>query len=141
MVIDWVAARATAHAKANSAVQIISGGYRWRTGAVGFAAGAEASLALREAIGSAYQSDLSVSAYNRNRMAQARRLVALLCLALVLAATLTPGAPGLFSAVLVPLWFFVAAVVVFSMRRDIADSAPGLIRFLPVLASRAPPIA
>ena len=74
-------------------------------------------------------------------MIQARRLVALLCLALVIAAALTPGAPGLFSAVLAPLWFFVAAVVVFSIRNDIADSAPGPLRFLPVLASRAPPIA
>jgi hypothetical protein len=70
----------------------------------------------------------------------ARRLVALLCLAVVLYAALTPGASGLFFAVLVPVWFFVAAIVVLSMRRETTDRAPGPLPFLPVLASRAPPI-
>jgi hypothetical protein len=72
-------------------------------------------------------------------MLHARRFVALLCLAVVLVAALTPGASGLFHAILVPVWFFIAAIVVLAARREITDSAPRPLPFLPVLASRAPP--
>jgi hypothetical protein len=81
------------------------------------------------------------SGYNREKMIPARRLVALLCLAVVLCAALLPGASGLFCAVLVPLLLFVAAVIVFSKRREIADSAPQHFPFLSALAPRAPPVS
>lgn len=81
------------------------------------------------------------TAYNREQVFDARRLVALLCLAVVLYAALTPGASGLCLAIFVPVWFFAAAIVTFSIRREATDRAPGPLPFLPVLASRAPPIA
>jgi hypothetical protein len=70
----------------------------------------------------------------------ARKLVAVLCLAVVLVAALTPSASGLLHAILVPAWVFVAAILVFSIR-EIADKGPQPPPFLAVLASRAPPIA
>jgi len=81
------------------------------------------------------------TAYNRERMSQARWLVAWLCLAVVFYAALTPGAPGLLDAIFVPVWFFVAAIVVFPARRETADPDPQPLPFPPVLASRAPPVA
>jgi hypothetical protein len=53
---------------------------------------------------------------------------------------MTPSASGLLHAILVPVWVFVAAILVFSIR-EIADKGPQPPPFLAVLASRAPPIA
>jgi hypothetical protein len=74
-------------------------------------------------------------------MTYARRAVALLCLAVLLYAALTPGAPGLLCAVLVPLWLFTALLAVVSIRRETTDSDPRPLPFSPVLAPRAPPVA
>jgi hypothetical protein len=72
---------------------------------------------------------------------QARRSIALFCLAALLIAALIPAASGLPFGILVPLWTFVAAIVTFSIRRAIEDSSPLRVSCLPVLPSRAPPIA
>jgi len=70
----------------------------------------------------------------------ARRLTAVLCLALLLLATLIPAGSGLLSAILTPLWLLLAAVVVIAIQRgNDVGNAPSL--FVPqVHSSRAPPI-
>jgi tryptophan-rich sensory protein len=72
---------------------------------------------------------------------QARRSVALFCLAALLIAALIPAASGLAFGILVPLWIFVAAIATFSIRRTAGDSSPLRVSCVPVLPSRAPPIA
>ena len=70
----------------------------------------------------------------------ARRLAAVICLALLLLATLIPAGSGLFSAILTPLWLFLAAVVLIAIhrRREVCN-APSF--FVPqVHSSRAPPL-
>jgi len=47
----------------------------------------------------------------------ARRLAAVICLALLLLATLIPAGSGLLSAILTPLWLFLAAVVLIALHR------------------------
>jgi len=71
----------------------------------------------------------------------ARRPIALFCLAALLIAALIPAASGLPSGILAPLWIFVAAIVTFSILRTAEDSSPLRVASLPVLPSRAPPIA
>jgi len=71
----------------------------------------------------------------------ARRSIALFCLAVLLIAALTPAASGLPFGILVPLWIFVAVIVTLSIRRAADDSSPLLVSCLSVLKSRAPPIA
>jgi hypothetical protein len=75
------------------------------------------------------------------RMLHARRFVVFLCLALVLLAAVTPAASGLFYAILVPLWLFVAFILAVPLRREAEVSKPLLFPFLSFLPSRAPPIA
>jgi hypothetical protein len=71
----------------------------------------------------------------------ARRSIALFCLAALLIAALVPVAFGLPFGILVPLWIFVAVIVTLSIRRADEDSSPLRVSCVPVLPSRAPPIA
>jgi hypothetical protein len=71
----------------------------------------------------------------------ARRSIALFCLAALLIAALIPVASGLPLGVLVPLWIFVAVIVTLSIRRTAEDRSPLRVSCIPVLPSRAPPIA
>jgi hypothetical protein len=48
---------------------------------------------------------------NKNAMFTGRRCAALLCLALLLFASLAQAPTGIFFALLLPVWFFVAAIV------------------------------
>jgi len=72
---------------------------------------------------------------------QARRSIALFCLAALLFAALIPAASALPFGILVPLWIFVAVIVTLSIRRGADDSSPLWVSSVPVLPSRAPPIA
>jgi hypothetical protein len=69
------------------------------------------------------------------------RLIAILCLAAILLAALTPAASGQFAAVLVPLWFFCVTTVIFSIRRWAEPVASTSAPYLPLVASRPPPLA
>jgi H+/Cl- antiporter ClcA len=71
----------------------------------------------------------------------ARRSIALFCLTALLIAALIPVASGLPAGILVPLWVFVAAIVTFAISRAADDSIPLRVSCVPVLPSRAPPIA
>ena len=66
-------------------------------------------------------------------------LAGMLGLAVLLAALVLPAAPGLFLAILVPLWFF-CAFAVSPLLRYVRDSpAAPQSAFLSPIASRAPP--
>ena len=71
---------------------------------------------------------------------QARRLVAFLCLAVLLVAALTPATSGPLCAILVPLWLFFAAIVIVSICLAGEDYSAPLIPLLSLAAPRAPPI-
>jgi hypothetical protein len=69
-----------------------------------------------------------------------RKLIALLCIAIVVFATVVPAASSHFSEVLVPLWvvlFPVLALIV--IRRAAERSDEQSVALLSLLASRAPP--
>ena len=70
----------------------------------------------------------------------ARRLVAVICLALLLLATLIPAGSGLLSAILAPLWLFLAVVVLIAIHRgrEVCNAPCFFVRR--ALSSRAPPI-
>jgi hypothetical protein len=70
----------------------------------------------------------------------ARRLLIALCLAAVLFAALSPVASALHVAVLVPLWFFFAAVLSVPLRRVTERVNVRRFPFLPVLTPRPPPV-
>jgi hypothetical protein len=70
----------------------------------------------------------------------ARRWIAVLCLAVLLIAALIPAASGLPFAILVPLWLFCAAIATFSIRSAFDDCGAQPIPYLLILSSRAPPI-
>jgi hypothetical protein len=74
-------------------------------------------------------------------LSHARRSIAIFCLAALLIAALIPAASGLPFGILVPLWTCVAVIVTFSIRRTVDDSSPLRVSCVPVLPSRAPPIA
>jgi len=74
-------------------------------------------------------------------MAHARRIVALLVLAVVLCTALTPGASGRVCAILVPLLSFAVALALTPLRHESADGRLQASAFFPVLAPRAPPAA
>jgi hypothetical protein len=69
-----------------------------------------------------------------------RRLIAFLCVVAVLLAAVSPVAPGLAWAILVPLLLFVVVVVAPAVR-DLDDLDPATSPFLSALPSRAPPLA
>lgn len=68
------------------------------------------------------------------------RLMVVLCVAALLFSALTLTAAGLLLAVLVPFWFFFAAVVVFEIRSidELCDSLQFPILLL--LSPRPPPV-
>ena len=70
----------------------------------------------------------------------ARKLLAVICLALLLLATLIPAGSGLLSAILAPLWLFLAAVFIIAIHRghEVCNAPIFFVRR--VLSSRAPPI-
>jgi hypothetical protein len=70
----------------------------------------------------------------------ARKLLAVISLALLLLATLIPAGSGLLSAILAPLWLFLAAVVVVAIRRGNEVCNPPSFFVPQVHSSRAPPI-
>jgi hypothetical protein len=69
-----------------------------------------------------------------------RRLIAFLCVVAVILAAMTPAAPGLLWAILVPLLLF-AAVVIAPISRETENSDAPAFPFLSVVTSRAPPAA
>ena len=70
-----------------------------------------------------------------------RRLIAVLCLVAILVTVISPITPGLFAALLVPLFFFLAPVLgAVPGPKPENDEAPA-IPFLAVTASRGPPQA
>ena len=70
----------------------------------------------------------------------ARRWAALLCIVAVVFAALTPAAPGLLCAILVPLWIFCGLLTIVSARHiDNPRILPPLNFFLAV-PGRAPPL-
>jgi len=73
-------------------------------------------------------------------LVRSRRLIAVLCIAALIAAAFTPAASGLLYAFLTPLWLFFAAVITISICRPVEDFGRRQLLLLPTLASRAPPI-
>jgi hypothetical protein len=72
---------------------------------------------------------------------QARKSIALVCLAAFLLAALVPVASGLPFAIFAPLWLFFAAVVCVALVRPADDRNPLPVPFFSILPSRAPPVA
>ncbi|HET9319675.1 MAG TPA: hypothetical protein VFO27_07860 [Bryobacteraceae bacterium] len=72
---------------------------------------------------------------------QARKSIALVCLAAFLLAALVPVASGLPFAILAPLWLFLAAVVCVSLVRPADDGNSLPVPVFSILPSRAPPVA
>jgi hypothetical protein len=70
----------------------------------------------------------------------ASRLIVVLCLAAVLFAALTAGSSGELVAVLVPQWFFCAAIVSVAVRSVTEPKNPYQSPFLPVVTPRPPPV-
>ncbi len=70
-----------------------------------------------------------------------RKLCVFCCLVAVLLAALTPVSAGLFWAILVPLLFVVGAVSIAWAERQADESGIPTLAFLPVVASRPPPVA
>jgi hypothetical protein len=67
-----------------------------------------------------------------------RNLMVLLCVAALLFAAWTPAASGLFCAILVPFWFFIAVIVSFrfcEIQKVCCPQAP----LFALATSRAPP--
>ena len=73
-------------------------------------------------------------------LTSARRLIVILCLTAILFAGLTPAASGLLLAVLAPLWFLLSVLVSIPIRNVAGQRNPQRFHFLPILASRPPPV-
>jgi hypothetical protein len=74
-------------------------------------------------------------------MFSARRLIAFLCVVAVLLAVTAPAGHGLGWAVLLPLLFFFAIVVIAAVNHEFEDRNVPAFPFLSAVASRAPPSA
>jgi hypothetical protein len=74
-------------------------------------------------------------------MISVRKLLAFFCLLAVLLTALTPVSSGLHWATLVPLLLVVGAAAIVWAERQLEESAVPTLSCLPVIASRAPPIA
>jgi len=72
---------------------------------------------------------------------ESRRLIALVCLAVVLLAALAPGASGLPVALLAPFWLFFGLILSVPERREGEACDPLAFPALSVVPSRAPPRA
>lgn len=69
-----------------------------------------------------------------------RKVLAILCVGILVFAAFVPAAiPGLLSAVLVPLWLIVPAVVVTVLRRRAARHDDQPVSLLCLVLFRAPP--
>ena len=73
-------------------------------------------------------------------MISVRKLIAFFCLAAVLLAAMSPVSAGLFPAVLLPFLYIVGPVIIVWAKRQIEESRIPTSSYLPVTASRAPPI-
>jgi hypothetical protein len=73
-------------------------------------------------------------------MISLRKLFACFCLVAVLLAALTPVSASLFWAILVPLLFVVGEVSIVWTERQPEESGIPTLAFLPVVASRPPPV-
>lgn len=69
----------------------------------------------------------------------ARRLIALLCLAVLLFTALAPPAAGLPFALLAPVWLFFGLTLALILRREHGSIARPLCPALPATGTRAPP--
>jgi hypothetical protein len=69
----------------------------------------------------------------------ARRWIALLCLAALVLTVLTPGSSGLL-AILAPFWLFFEILTAVPMRREGEPCHAHLSPFFSPLSSRAPPV-
>jgi hypothetical protein len=76
-----------------------------------------------------------------HRTARGRKSVAILCLALVVFATVIPTAAVDLYAILVPLWLIVLVVAITVIRTDATRSDEQAVALLSVPAPRAPPSA
>jgi hypothetical protein len=74
-------------------------------------------------------------------MISLRKLLAFFCLVAVVLAALTPVSAALFWAIVVPLLFVVGAAAIVWAERQPQESAVPTLSCLPLIASRAPPIA
>jgi hypothetical protein len=72
-------------------------------------------------------------------MSQFRRFAILFCLAALLLAALTPGAPVLPLAIVVAVWFFVAITLNFRLPHIDEQSHPQEVLALPAFSPRPPP--
>jgi hypothetical protein len=81
-----------------------------------------------------------MSGWSNARRLNARRLTALFCLVLLLLATIIPAGYGLPYAILMPLWLFLAAVVLIAIHRGREVCHPPCFFVRRTLSSRAPPI-
>jgi MFS superfamily sulfate permease-like transporter len=74
-------------------------------------------------------------------MTSLRRLIALLCLVTILVVAINPLAPGIFVALLVPLFFFLASVANVVPAPTSENEETPAVPFLDAVASRGPPHA
>lgn len=74
-------------------------------------------------------------------MFSARKLLAFVCVVAVLLAAMSPVAPGLYWAILVPVLFCIAVVVLAAKGHEFDDLATPVFPVLLVLVPRAPPNA
>jgi hypothetical protein len=71
---------------------------------------------------------------------QARKLIAILCLAALLIAVAAPNAHGPAFALLAPFWLLIEILVLVSIERRTEDRTPAPFPFVAAVASRAPPL-
>jgi hypothetical protein len=71
----------------------------------------------------------------------ARRSIALLCLAVLFLAALIPSPSSLPFFIPAPLWLFIAAIVMQSIGPAAVDGYAPSTPFLAVISERAPPLA
>jgi len=74
-------------------------------------------------------------------MISLRRAIALLCVAAVLLAAISPVASGLHCAILIPLLLCIAVVVLTAMGRESEEAHVPAFPVFSFLSSRAPPSA
>jgi hypothetical protein len=68
-----------------------------------------------------------------------RKLIAIVCLAVLLLAVLTPSAYGFVQAILAPFWLLIEILAIVSVQRATEDHDPYPFLFVSAVAPRAPP--